>query len=328
VRKIIFLEKIMICKKFSVIPLWKFAPVLLLLTGSQFALYSQTSTDGESRGLKPREYAENLQNRILARRPGPVQSNRKKAIIYAPASPDEIPVAQGTDIGLTFWRLRESKITDDKTVVEEQRILVRKKEKAVESTVKLTPERAESDTQFTDGDRLRLSIEFHTEGYIYIINREQYADGTLSEPYLVFPSQGDLGKTDRVVAGKLLFIPNESEFFELVRFIEDRPEKSAEVLTILVAPQPLKELPPLMDDQPRIVDSQQFEKWNREWGGRIWKFEQKGGAGAAITKGEKNSAVTSNLTLTKDDRLPQTIYHVAHKMGSPLMFTVPIRIRK
>src|SRR5688500_1912508 len=106
-----FLEKIMISKKFSVISLWKFSLIFLLSTGSQFALYSQTPTDGESRGLKPREYAENLQNRILARRPGSNISNRKKAANYSPVSPEEIPVAQGTDIGLTFWRLRESKVT-------------------------------------------------------------------------------------------------------------------------------------------------------------------------------------------------------------------------
>ena len=58
-------------------------------------------------------------------------------------------------------------------------------------------------TPLRDGDRMRLSIEAPWDGYLYVLNREQYADGSTSDPYLIFPAAGSgLAKTIRWPLGK------------------------------------------------------------------------------------------------------------------------------
>jgi len=45
-----------------------------------------------------------------------------------------------------------------------------------------TPERISPDTKLAQGDKLRISVEGARKGYLYVIDREQYADGSLGEP--------------------------------------------------------------------------------------------------------------------------------------------------
>jgi hypothetical protein len=44
-----------------------------------------------------------------------------------------------------------------------------------------TPQRIEADTPLKVGERVRLSIESPRTGYLYVIDREQYADGSYGE---------------------------------------------------------------------------------------------------------------------------------------------------
>src|SRR5437867_180490 len=76
------------------------------------------------------------------------------------------------------------------------------------SEVEWTPERIEEDTPLNPGDKVRLSIEsLSRAGYLYVIDRAQYADGTLGEPLLIFPTLRTSNK-NRVKPGRLIYIPS------------------------------------------------------------------------------------------------------------------------
>jgi hypothetical protein len=224
-------------------------------------------------------------------------------------------------VGITVWRLRPPKEAD------EARILVKKSGK------NWTPERVEANTKFSEGQMLRLSIEVPRTGYLYVIDREQYADGTMSEPYLIFPS--DLASDEnQVAAGRIIEIPNQSDeeaYFELKSVNEGGGSpKTAELLTVLVAPAPFKDLPLRRgnDGLPPRLPKTLVEKWEKEWGAPIEQLELEDGVGKAYTRAEKSAGGNSTKRLTQDDPLPQTIFRVAVKPGKPLVVKLPLLIGK
>ena len=128
-------------------------------------------------------------------------------------------------VGITIWRLRAAQPGDEATLSVEGK--------------QLTPERVESETPLKEGDRVRLTIEAPREGYLYVIDREQYSDNSMSDPYLIFPARRILGGDNFVKAGRLIEIPDQSDnppYFTLRR---SKPGQIAEVIAILVSPRPL-----------------------------------------------------------------------------------------
>lgn len=308
-----------------------FNTIILIFAGLLIVSGQNNSNEEQDRKLRPREYAQELPQKYASSRPkvAKTKPTNKKPTKYIIETANDSAIAQGTDVGFTFWRLRDSKKDDDVAVVEETRIAKKEKNKTIETTVKFTPERAQSNTEFSNGDRLRFTVESPIKGYIYLINREQYKDGSYSDPYLIFPDKTNVGRNDQVSPGKLVFIPNETENLILFNVNEENnQQKIAEVFTVLISPQPLKELPPLgVDEEFRKISLTEFENWQKEWGGEVWKFEQEGNTSLAITKVEKNASLTKKETLNQDDQLPQTVYHVAHKPTQPILFTVVVKIR-
>lgn len=308
----------------------------VFLTGNAFAVCFQTSPD-DTRGLKPREYAERLQNQIAQKRPRSKRPKPRAKARYVALTNDNTPVVEGTDVGITLWRLRPALKTDAKVVQEQTRIAVRKKGQSEDKMLMMTPTRAESETVFSDGDLLKFTVESPFEAHIYILNREQYEDGTMSDPYLIFPAREDVGINDKGSPGRLLFLPSvkDDDKFELKRLSDLNPkdsnnaEKAAEIFTLIVSKQPIKELPPLeKGDEPRKIDKQQFESWQSEWGGRMLIFEKQGGAGTTITRVEKQAGAKGGEVLAGDDPKPQTVYHVERKAANTLLFDLSIKIRK
>ena len=53
------------------------------------------------------------------------------------------------------------------------------------------------------GQRVRLSIESARTGYLYVINRELYADGSTGEPYLIFPTTRLHRGDNKVTIGRI-----------------------------------------------------------------------------------------------------------------------------
>jgi hypothetical protein len=223
--------------------------------------------------------------------------------------------ADGEMIGLTIWRLRESRGADSK----DSRLLL---EDESSKETEWTPERVEADTVFAAGDRVRLGIESPRDGYLYVIDREQYKDGTVSDPYLIFPTLRNRDGANSVAAGKLIELPERASF----SLKPMRPDYAGEVLTILVTPEPLKDVKP--GSGPVKLDTATVARWESQWAGAAERFELIGGAGKPYTKAEKEAGQDGARVLTQNDEMPQTLYHVNVKSGSPLLVKVPLRIGK
>jgi hypothetical protein len=223
-----------------------------------------------------------------------------------------------TVVGITVWRLRPAQQTDD------ARILVKKSDKS------WTPERVEAGAKFSEGQMLRLSIEVPRAGYLYVIDREQYADGSLSDPYLIFPHD-PASDENKVTPGRVIEIPNQSDeqaYFEVKSLRGVQAPQTAEVLTVIVTTAPLKDLPKRVagEDQPLRLPKATVERWEKEWSAQVEQLELEDGVGRAYTTAEKAAGANPSKPLTQADPLPQTIFRVAVKPGKPLMVKLPLKI--
>jgi hypothetical protein len=210
--------------------------------------------------------------------------------------------ADGELIGFTIWRLREA--NQSEPIVE----------------------RATADTRFLEGEQVRLSIEASQEGdgYLYVIDREVYADGTMGDPYLIFPSQTTPPGRNIVTAGKPVYVPAQGDpnpYFTLERSGGDHVREN---LTIIVSPKPLK-LPLGTPANPAKLRIAQVAQWEKQWGGRVERREERDGAGKQWTLAEK-AASRGERRLVQGDPLPQTIFLVNVKPGAPIMLHVPLQI--
>ncbi|MEO5822787.1 MAG: DUF4384 domain-containing protein [Vicinamibacteraceae bacterium] len=233
------------------------------------------------------------------------------------AATSAVTPARGELVGVTVWRLRRSQASDSG----DSRLLVQETENQRTESVEWTPERVEAETPFAAGDRVRLSIESPRPGYLYVIDRELYADGTTSDPYLIFPTQRMRAGDNSVRAGKVIELPDKNAF----KLTPLRPDYQGERLTILVTSEPLAQV--TVPANAERLDPSLVAQWETQWAAVAERLELIGGAGQAYTGMERDAAQQGRL-LTQDDELPQTLYRVLSAPGSPVLISVPLKIAK
>ena len=242
---------------------------------------------------------------------------RRTGNVRLPGRRNNSPAAT-EEIGITVWRLRPARAGD-----EGGRVLVFDGLKQSP----YTPERIEASTPLNIGDRVRITVESPRPGFLYIIDREQYADGSLGEPMLIFPTKQTRGGDNRVAPGKLIDIPAQEDRYSYftAQPAGERRDQVAEVLTVILTPQPL---PLTIGAQPLRVSPAQVAEWDKLWGGVAETLELVGGAGRTWTNEEKSAGAANGRQLTQSGPPPQTVYRVAQKAGGSLLVTVPLRYAK
>lgn len=298
-----------------------------------------------SRGFWPPEF-----------RPAAPAGAKPRPGIYRPAKgtrPAPLPkpgAEPANGLGVTLWLLRPAQ--DFKTPAptptpaaprsnqpkptstpEEEiaRVLVKKKVGNSERTDEMIPERIEANTPLKVGQLLRLSVEVPQDGYLYVIDREKYTDGTTSDAFLIFPSNP---RSDEhlVKAGRIIELPDSKDYVFEVKLISDTTNKtlSGEMLSFLVSPRPLDGIPAAdAEGLIRLPDALVTE-WETKWSQNtvLGRAELETGKGRARTRSEQSALTNNNQALTQADPLPQTVFTVAVKRGSPYMVKMPLTIGK
>jgi hypothetical protein len=217
-------------------------------------------------------------------------------------------------LGLTIFRLRPARQTDTGA-----RIIVQE----AAQTLEWTPERITADTPLRHGENIRFNFEAPQAGYLYVIDRERYADGSLGEPFLIFPTTRTRGGDNKVAPGVLVEIPGQDDRPNYFTMKASRADHVGETLTVLVTPQPLPAL--TIGEQALKLTAEQVAQWEKQFGAQTERFEMVGGAGRAWTKAEQEAGANATRQLTQDEPGPQTIYRVAAKPGAPLLVKIGLR---
>jgi hypothetical protein len=290
----------------SVVMVWPFAGI------------SATAQEVQTKGIKAEEFIKerpaNPAGNTRGRRTPPARKpTYKTSETVAAALPP--PGKVFAQVGVTLWRARPSTSADKtKELVEE-----------VDSEpTEWSLERIEEGTLLTPGQKVRLSIEsLSRDGYLYVINREEYADGSLGAARLIFPTKKTAEGALRVKAGKMVYIPGPRGYFRI------KPSSSpkghvAEVLTVLVSSKPLIDSGRLSATAITLAN-EEVESWEKQWATQATKFEMEGGAGRVMTEKEQSAASADAASLSQDDPVPQTIYRVAIKPEDALVIRLPLK---
>ena len=236
--------------------------------------------------------------------------------VYRIATPN-VPVndvAPETVVGVTLWRLRPANRTDSG-----ERLIVHD-DNAVSEWL---PERISATTRLVQGDRLRMSVETVRSGYLYVIDREQYADGTLGEPYLIFPTTRTSGGNNQVSVGRLLEIPAQDDSPPFFTMKKSRPDHVAEVLSVIVTPSPLGDVQ-ISDKAQKLTDAQ-VAGWEKAWGTSVGHLEMST-TGQAWTKAEKDATTRA---LTASAPTPQLLfYRPSLKSTEPMFVKLRLQYRR
>lgn len=280
---------------------------VLLITIAAVAL-SPPAPGGQGGDTTRRIWDESVESATKApsQRRAPRRRYRVATAKVAPAD-----VASETVVGVTVWRLREARARD-----RGERLLV------VEggSSAQWIPERVSADSRLSEGDRVRLSLEAARTGYLYVVDREEYADGTRSDPYLVFPNTKVRGGRNDVTAGRVTEIPARDDPTPYFTLRRGRADQVGETLSVIVTSEPIPGVEPGPD--PIKLSEAQVAEWEKTWGANVGRLELEGGAGAAWTKQEKEAGDGAR-PLAADAPPPQSVYYrPGAKPGDPLFAEV------
>ncbi|MFN2531675.1 MAG: hypothetical protein ABR555_10285 [Pyrinomonadaceae bacterium] len=201
-------------------------------------------------------------------------------------------------VGVTIWRLRTASPTDagERLIVHEHNV-----------DKEWVPQRIAAGTRLAQGDRVRVSIEAARTGYLYVIDREQYADGTLGEPYLIFPTTRTLGGDNKLSIGRLVEIPAQDDNPPYFTVKRSRPNHIAEVLSVLVTPEPLEGIQ--IGEQAQKLAESQVASWEKSWSTRVGRLEMQNTVGQSWTKEERDAGGENTRALTATGPAPQLLFY-------------------
>ena len=218
-------------------------------------------------------------------------------------------------LGITIWKMWPS------TVADVARLLVL--DPTSGSKVEFTPHRIEAGDVLGIGDRVRLSIESPANGFLYVVDQELFSDGGLGPPYLIFPVNGTRGGDNRVLAGQLVDIPEQSDPVNAFTIKPKGPSDRGEKLTILLSPGPIPGIPLVRDALP--LSNAIFRSWLQQSQSRAEHFELADGRGRSWTTAEQEAGTDPKRLLTLIDPAPQTVFLFPGGRGKPILATVLLK---
>ena len=263
---------------------------------------------------KPEEMTRKLWDTAFIESSNKKTTTRRRAYRIATPNVPVNNVAPESVVGVTLWRLRPATRTDSG-----ERLIVHDNNAASE----WVPERISATTRLVQGDRLRISVEAVRAGYLYVIDREQYADGSVGEPYLIFPTKRTSGGDNQVAIGRLLEIPAQDDSPPFFTMKKSRADHVAEVLSVLVMPTPLEGVQ-ITEKALKLTDAQ-VASWEKAWGSSVGRLEMST-VGQAWTKEEKDSRTRA---LTASAPAPQLLfYRPSAKPTDPMFVKLRLSYRR
>ena len=227
------------------------------------------------------------------------------------------PVLKSEELGVTFWRLRPLKETDGDVPTFPVRV--------GDGNQNWAAERVRSSTRFEPGDRVRFTIEASRTGYLYIANREIYADGTYGDAEIIFPTLRTRSGDNHVSAGTLVEIPGSNDSVPYFTIQPRRADYVGEELIVVITPNEMTNIEKTLRPQP--ISKERLDKWY-DWQMGADVYDADDGEGIAYTQTEGDAAENASRSLTREEPLPQTIFRLKIPKEMPLFVIIRLESAK
>jgi hypothetical protein len=247
-------------------------------------------------------------------------------------------------VGITLWRVREATEAEVKNPkVPKERMKWGQQEHEVVAT------RISDDSPISDEDLIQMSVEYLPErdgagampanraAYLYVINREQFTDGSMRNARMIFPTRLTYNGDNRMLPGQTVTLPDPTRPFRIRRGNSGQPQ-SYETYTIILAPEPLgPELPQELGRSAMELPPNLLAGWERQWGTGEIRADLRDGVGQVRTQreleasgdpAETRSTEDSGNDLSQDDPPPQTVFRSVVKPGATMLLTLRLPFRE
>lgn len=289
---------------------------LMFISDNQVSGYfqqEQRREEDETKGLIPKSFVANrpVTKKGSSSKPRPAQS--KKIVYRRISKPLNKPKTEKNEmagIGFTVWKRKIKDSNTTKGVTESRTASIQ--------TLVPDYERVNSETPLAIGENIQITIESLThKGFLYIIDREKYIDGTYSAPKIIYPIRG----RDNYVTPGIL---KSTGVFDIVA-PESNKQQDEEVFTVIISPTALV---PAERLRGGIVDldPSKFNEWLNKWKSEVEVIEQEEGAGQIMTD-EETKGIQENRTLTQDDPAPLTVYRSYINRGDAVLINFHLKFK-
>jgi hypothetical protein len=271
-------------------------------------------------------------------KPRPAPAGSTKTALPAPvtvaksATPaDTSGVAQGfalaaaQKLGVTFWKLQPGKVFADPN----QAGCHAGSRELGQPAMMTPPLRAAADTLFKTGDRLRVSIESVRPGYLYVFNREVYADQSVGPLKIVFPTRRMRAGNNYIAPGSPIEFPDLCDNPNYIEFLPPQYGRrpTAEQLILVVTDTPIADIG-IPTDRVRIPESW-LQQWEARWAGPSEELNLENGENQAYTSAELNAGFeirqaghTGSRELGQAAPQPQTVFAVKTARNDGVLVTL------
>jgi hypothetical protein len=256
---------------------------------------------------------------VVAKKATPAKDTGAAKGVVKPAA-----TATETVLGVTLWRLRPPTPEQAK---DKRLLIVPKGPKAYSGPTIAT--RVAANEPVAPGEMLRIGVEVPRTGFLYIIDREVYADGTMSDPYLIYPNHLTRPGDNVVTAGRLLEIPDRRDNPDhfVLQPTPSGKKLVAEQFSVFVTPQPLPDNMRAPEGEALKITEKQYMEWEEKYFVDSECWELTGGDGKPVTVAEMEAGSGSGK-LTQADALPQTLYKVTCEPDKPILVKIPVKIKQ
>lgn len=275
---------------------------------------------------------------LKSRRPGKSAGPDSEDRYSAPKNfPTEAPRNRiNITMGMTLWRVRPVTEKDEQSRLRREWMTWEQNDHEVVVT------RISDKEPIPNQELVQMTIEYlpdvngraaNRAGYLYVINREQFPDGSLRNARLIFPTLLTYEGDNRLLPGKTVTLPDPKRPFIISRAVSAETQTS-EVYTIILAPISLNsELPQALRRTAMALPPQLVASWERRWAVHEVRADLKDGVGRVRTERERDSSGDVEETrstkdsaedLTQDDAAPQTVFRSIVRPGTGMLFTVRV----
>ena len=191
-----------------------------------------------------------------------------------------------------------------------------------------TATRIEDNSALSTGERVRLGLEsLSHSAFVYIIDREQFADGTLGDPYLLFPTRNINGGKNWAQPGMQVQLPRAEGCF-CVKSRNPQKLLVADNLIVVMSPTPLLDLSEIGQTEiPLPSKLAGFLRLANQ--AKTYRGSLQGGSGLTLTSQEQlagsKGLVDTAPVLTQSDLPPQNFYQSAIARGNSAVFSFALR---
>jgi hypothetical protein len=275
---------------------------------------SQGERNNNSRGLRSQAIIEQFEKIRDQRAPAQNSSGKKET-----PRPAALFTAGDPLLGMNLWHLRLAEPAAPVII----RGLKHKKDDP-SGNKDWTPERFTLTQPIPEGEHLRLSFESANAGYLYVIDRDVFADGAKGPPTLIFPTARLRGGNNLLGPGAPIEIPELQDKPPAFTVERTRPNQVAIALILILAPRILPEIRIQQDEQKLPEDI--VSRWEKQWGTRVTTSEDHSMAGKLYTLAEKIAVADPARPLDGKDPVPLTLFHRQGHPGEGMFATALIKL--